>query len=83
MNRFDNGSIVDVNMSYGCGYIILDTTVRDDEHMRVVQQRYDSNIIELVGAIFKIVVVTFDKRMKGKMTGKNINNIRTGRKFCI
>ena len=83
MNCFDNGSIADVNMSNECSYIILDTTIRDDEHMQVVQQRCDSNDIELVGIIFKIVVVTFDKRMKGKMTRKNINNTRTRRKFYI
>ena len=70
MNCFDDGSIADMNISNGCGYIILDTTIRDDKHMWVVQQRHDSNIIKLVSVIFKIIVITFGKRMKGKMTGK-------------
>jgi len=51
MNHFNNGSIADMNMSYGYGYIILDTTVRDDEHVQVVQQRCNSNVIELVSMI--------------------------------
>ena len=62
MNRFDNGSITDMNISDRYSYIILDTTIRDDECMQAVQRRHDSNVIELVGMIFKIVIVTFDKK---------------------
>jgi len=36
MNCFDDGSIMDMNVSDGYGYIILDTTVGDDECMWVV-----------------------------------------------
>jgi len=58
---------MDVNMSNGCGYIVLDA----------------SNAIELMGVTFKIVVFAFDKRVKRKATRKNINKIRTRRKLYI
>ena len=34
-----------------------------------------------MGAIFKIVIFVFDKRVKGKATRKNVNKMRTGRKL--
>jgi len=58
---------MDVNMSNGCGYVVLDA----------------SNAIELMGVTFKIVVFAFDKRVKRKATRKNINKIRTRRKLYI
>ena len=58
MDSFDDRSILDVNMSDGHSNIVLDT------HVQVVRQSCDSDIIELISTIYKIIVFVFNTRVK-------------------
>ena len=54
----------DMDISDRSGNIVLDAHVWDDKSMWVVHWCHDSDIIELVSAIFEVVVFTFYIRVK-------------------
>jgi len=58
MDSFNDRSVLDVNVSDEYSNIVLDI------YMEVVRQSCDSDIIELISTIYKIIVFVFDTKLK-------------------
>jgi len=83
VDGFYNRSVSNIDISDGHGNIVFDACVWDDECMQAVWWSCNSNVVELIGVIYKIIVIAFEVRMKRKMIRKHVNKTRTGRKFYI
>jgi len=75
MDSFDDRSVLNMNVSDRHSNIILNTCIQDNKSMWVVKWSCDNNIVELISAIYKIIVFAFDTRVKWKMTRKYIIHI--------
>ena len=61
MESFGEGFIVDINMRYEGSDVIFNASICDDESMREVAWRFNSQTIKLMNIEFKIVFLVFNK----------------------
>jgi len=83
MDCFDDRFVMNVDMRDKCGYIVLDTNIRYNKNIRGIWQRFNCNVVKETNMWFDALVDLFVRRVKGKITMKNVNKMRTQSKFLV